>query len=120
MSASHIVRPAGGEYITSVNGRLQVPDRPIVSFIEGDGIGPDIMRAARFMWDSAIAKAYGGRRAIAWQELFAGEKANAVYNETLWLPQETVDGCHPNDLGFYRMYQAVLPVLRKVLKNAGK
>ncbi|MCI5779108.1 MAG: NADP-dependent isocitrate dehydrogenase [Lentisphaeria bacterium] len=91
MSTSHIVRPAAGEYITNVDGRLQVPDRPIVSFIEGDGIGPDIMKAARFMWDSAVRKAYGGKRVIAWQEVFAGEKANAVYNETLWLPSETVE-----------------------------
>ena len=91
MSVSHIVRPAAGEYITNAADGLRVPDRPIISFIEGDGIGPDIMKAARFMWDSAIAKAYGGKRAIAWQEVFAGEKANAVYNETVWLPEETVE-----------------------------
>lgn len=91
MSASHIVRPAQGEYITNQNGKLQVPDNPIISFIEGDGIGPDIMKASIFMWDSAVRKAYGNKRAIAWQEVFAGEKANAVYNETIWLPQETID-----------------------------
>ncbi len=91
MSASHIVRPAKGEYITNVNGKLQVPDNPIISFIEGDGIGPDIMKASIYMWDSAVRKAYGDKRAIAWQEVYAGEKANAVYNETIWLPQETVD-----------------------------
>ncbi|MBE6398947.1 MAG: NADP-dependent isocitrate dehydrogenase [Lentisphaerae bacterium] len=91
MSASKIVRPAQGEYVSNSNGKLQVPDNPIISFIEGDGIGPDIMKASIFMWDSAIRKAYGSKRAIAWQEVYAGEKANAVYNETIWLPQETVE-----------------------------
>ena len=91
MSASKIVRPAQGEYVSNVNGKLQVPDNPSISFIEGDGIGPDIMKASIFMWDSAIRKAYGTKRAIAWQEVYAGEKANAVYNETIWLPQETVE-----------------------------
>lgn len=91
MSASKIVRPAQGEYVSNSNGKLQVPDNPIISFIEGDGIGPDIMKASVFMWDSAIRKAYGSKRAIAWQEVYAGEKANAVYNETIWLPQETVE-----------------------------
>ena len=92
MAVSHIVRPAKGEYVSAAkDGKLQVPDIPIISFIEGDGIGPDIMKASIFMWDSAIRKAYGTKRAIAWQEVYAGEKANAVYNETIWLPQETVE-----------------------------
>ena len=91
METSHIVRPAGGEYIVNSANGLQVPDHPIISFIEGDGIGPDIMKAAMLMWDSAVAKAYGGKRRIAWQEIYAGEKANAVYGCTVWLPQETVD-----------------------------
>ena len=91
MNPSRIVRPVSGEYVVNTPSGLQVPDHPIISFIEGDGIGPDIMKAAMFMWDSAVDKAYGGRRKIAWQEIFAGEKANAVYGETLWLPQETID-----------------------------
>ena len=91
MSQSHIVRPAKGEYIVNTANGLQVPDNPIVSFIEGDGIGPDIMRASMHMWNSAVKKAYNGKREIAWQEIYAGEKANAVYNETVWLPQETID-----------------------------
>ena len=62
-----------------------------IAVIKGDGIGPDIMKASIFMWDSAVRKAYGNKRAIAWQEVFAGEKVNAVYNETIWLPQETID-----------------------------
>jgi isocitrate dehydrogenase len=91
MSESHIVRPAKGEYIVNGANGLQVPDNPIVSFIEGDGIGPDIMKASMHMWNSAVKKAYNGKKEIAWQEIYAGEKANAVYNDTVWLPQETID-----------------------------
>ena len=92
MAVSHIVRPAKGEYVSAAkDGKLQVPDIPIISFIEGDGTGPDIMKASLYMWNSAIEKAYGGKRSIAWQEIYAGEKANAVYNETIWLPEETVE-----------------------------
>ena len=91
MSTSRIVRPANGEYIVNTDKGLQVPDNPIVSFIEGDGIGPDIMKASMYMWDSAVKKAYNGKKQIAWQEVFAGEKANEVYNENIWLPQETID-----------------------------
>ena len=67
MSESHIVRPAKGEYIVNSANGLQVPDNPIVSFIEGDGIGPDIMKASMHMWNSAVKKAYNGKREIAWQ-----------------------------------------------------
>ena len=70
---------------------LRVPDRPIVPFIEGDGTGPDITAAARPVWDAAVEKAYGGARAIAWMEVFAGEKALKVYGENQWLPAETLD-----------------------------
>ena len=92
MAKSFIVRPEKGEYVyTDKNGKLQVPDVPIISFIEGDGTGPDIMKASLYMWNAAIEKAYGKKRSIAWQEIYAGEKANAVYNETIWLPEETVE-----------------------------
>ena len=92
MAKSFIVRPEKGDYVAAgTDGKLQVPDHPIVSFIEGDGIGPDITKASLYMWNSAVEKAYGGKRAIAWQEIFAGEKANEVYNETIWLPEETVE-----------------------------
>ncbi|MBI2895389.1 MAG: isocitrate dehydrogenase (NADP(+)) [Deltaproteobacteria bacterium] len=70
---------------------LDVPDRPIVPFIEGDGTGPDIWRASQAVFDAAVRKAYGGKREIAWYEVFAGEKANKVYGEALWLPDETVE-----------------------------
>ena len=90
MSFQKIVVPAKGEKISFANGRLQVPDQPIVAFIEGDGTGPDIWRASRPVLDAAIAKAYGGKRQIAWMEVFAGDKANDVYGEIVWLPDETV------------------------------
>lgn len=80
-----------GDRITAKQGKLEVPDQPIVGFIEGDGIGPDITAASLAIWNAAVEKAYGGRRKIAWMELFAGEKANRVYGEPLWLPDETVD-----------------------------
>ncbi|MBU6281971.1 NADP-dependent isocitrate dehydrogenase, partial [bacterium] len=70
------------------DGRLQVPDRPILPFIEGDGTGPDIWRSSRHVLDAAVAKAYGGRRKIAWCEVYAGEKAFNRFGD--WLPEETV------------------------------
>ena len=63
MSTSHIVRPAKGEYVSAAaDGKLQVPDLPIISFIEGDGTGPDIMNASMYMWNAAVKKAYAGKR----------------------------------------------------------
>jgi isocitrate dehydrogenase len=85
----HVVVPAWGEGITFANGRYNVPDKPIIPFIEGDGIGPDIWRASQRVFDAAVAKAYGGKRQIAWCEIYAGEKAQALYKE--WLPAETLD-----------------------------
>ncbi|HEX7003488.1 MAG TPA: NADP-dependent isocitrate dehydrogenase [Trueperaceae bacterium] len=90
MSFRHIQVPEG-DRIELRDGQLQVGDRPIVTFIEGDGTGPDIWRASQRVLDSAVEKAYGGKRRIAWMEVFAGDKANEVYGETLWLPEETLD-----------------------------
>jgi isocitrate dehydrogenase len=90
MAYSKIVAPEG-EMITVKNGRLVVPNHPIVPFIEGDGTGVDIWAASQPVLDAAVAKAYGGKRAIAWMEVYAGEKANEVYGEPVWLPQETLD-----------------------------
>ena len=81
--------PADGEKITGDTGRPVVPDRPIVPFIEGDGIGPDIWAATRHVVDAAVAKTFGCARGIAWMEVYAGEKANDVAGE--WLPRETLD-----------------------------
>ena len=83
--------PAGGQKITISNGKLQVPDHPIIPFIEGDGTGRDIWRASVRVFDAAVQKAYGGKRKIHWMEVFAGEKANKAYNS--WLPDETVAAC---------------------------
>ena len=62
----HLTTPTGGESVTMTNGTLNVPDTPIIPFIEGDGIGPDIWKAAQHVFDSAVAKAYGGKRRIEW------------------------------------------------------
>jgi isocitrate dehydrogenase len=83
--------PAFGEPITMQGGGLSVPDMPIIPFIEGDGTGADIWRASVRVFDAAVAKAYGGKRKIAWYEVYAGEKANDVYGEQIWLPSETLD-----------------------------
>ena len=85
----HAVVPTAGERITGSTADLTVPDRPVVPFIEGDGIGPDIWAATRHVVDAAVAKAYGGARGIAWMEVYAGEKASEVAGE--WLPRETLD-----------------------------
>ena len=81
--------PSDGERIAGDTANPVVPDRPIVPFIEGDGIGPDIWAATRHVVDAAVEKAYGGARAVAWMEVFAGEKANDRAGE--WLPGETLD-----------------------------
>ncbi|MFQ5829410.1 MAG: NADP-dependent isocitrate dehydrogenase [Candidatus Methylomirabilia bacterium] len=88
------VKVPAGEKIAIQHGKLQVPDQPIIPFIEGDGTGPDIWRAAVRVLEAAVAQAYGGRKRIAWCEAFAGEKARAVYGADCppnLLPTETVD-----------------------------
>jgi isocitrate dehydrogenase len=92
--------PAEGERIVmGQDGRLAVPDHPIIPFIEGDGTGPDITRAAMVVWNAAVQAAYGGARSVAWMEVFAGEKANAVYGRELWLPEETVEAIREHVVG---------------------
>src|ERR1700738_823234 len=84
-----ISKVPSGDKISIANGKLQVPDRPIVPFIEGDGTGPDIWRASVRVFDAAVAKAYGGTRKIEWMEVCAGEKAFDRFQT--WLPDETVE-----------------------------
>ena len=92
MSYDKIARPSyGADIRMGADGRLEVPDYPIIPFIEGDGTGPDITHAAMTVWNAAVAKAYGGARRVAWMEIYAGEKANAVYGPGTWLPAETID-----------------------------
>jgi len=81
--------PSDGEAITVRDGRFSVPDNPIIPFVEGDGTGPDIWRAAQTVFDAAVRRAYGGRRKVAWYEVYAGEKAAKLFND--WLPQGTLD-----------------------------
>ena len=91
MTEATLTPPSDGARITIANGRLNVPDHPIVPFIEGDGIGPDIWRAAVRVFDAAVEKAYNGRRKIHWMEVLAGQKA---FDKTgSWLPDATVEAC---------------------------
>ena len=89
MDYQHIVTPEGGEKITVKDGKLAVPDNPILGYIEGDGIGPDITRACLRVWDAAIEKAYGGKRKVHWCEVYMGEKAGGLY-EGNFFPEESL------------------------------
>ncbi|MHB9094595.1 MAG: isocitrate/isopropylmalate family dehydrogenase, partial [Eubacteriales bacterium] len=80
--------PKAGEKITFQKGKLDVPDNPVIPFIEGDGTGPDIWAAGSRVLDAAVAKAYSGKKKIAWYEVFAGEKAFNSFGE--WLPADTL------------------------------
>jgi isocitrate dehydrogenase len=88
---SHFATPLTGNPITMKNGKLQVPFDPIIPYIEGDGTGSDIWRATVRVVDTAVARAYSGQRKIHWLEVYAGEKANRLFNT--WLPSETVAAC---------------------------
>ncbi len=90
MPFDNIIVPQDGQKITVVGDQLKVPDRPILAYIEGDGIGPDITAACLRIWDAAVQAAYGGQRKIAWMEIFAGEKAAAAYNGN-YMPEETFE-----------------------------
>jgi isocitrate dehydrogenase len=89
---AQLTPPAEGDTITMHEGRLAVPDHPIIPFIEGDGTGPDIWRASQHVFDGAVAKAYGGRRRISWFEVLAGEKAKNQLDS--WLPDDTLKAIH--------------------------
>jgi len=92
MAYEKIEVPSNGEKIrVNADFSLDVPDRPIVPYIEGDGTGVDITPVMKRVVDAAVEKAYGGARSIAWMEVYAGEKANRVYGEGVWLPAETLE-----------------------------
>ena len=96
-----MTQPAGG-IIEIKEGRLQVPEQPVIPFVEGDGTGPDIWRASVRVFDAAVAKAYAGKRKIVWHEVLAGETA---FKQTgNWLPDETVAD--------FRKYKSLLPHYR--------
>lgn len=86
----HVKVPAFGEKITVKEGKLVVPDQPVLLFIEGDGTGSDIWKASQHVFDAAVEKAYGGKKKVAWAEIYAGEKSLEVYGENEWLPEETL------------------------------
>ncbi|MBV7260717.1 NADP-dependent isocitrate dehydrogenase [Photobacterium sp. WH77] len=89
---SKVVVPAEGQKIAlDANGKLVVPNNPIIPFIEGDGIGVDVSPAMIKVVDAAVQKAYGGDRKISWMEIYTGEKSTQIYGEDAWLPQETLD-----------------------------
>lgn len=90
MTYKHVRIPEQGEKITAKAGKLNVPDQPVVGFVEGDGIGPDITQASLRVWDAAVEKAYGGKKKIHWCELYMGEKAAGLYDGD-YFPQETKD-----------------------------
>ncbi|MXX50989.1 MAG: isocitrate dehydrogenase (NADP(+)) [Chloroflexi bacterium] len=98
MAYDKITVPASGEKIRFVNGVMQVPDNPILLFIEGDGIGYDIMTASKRIWDAAVEKAYGGARQISWMEVYAGEKAAGVYAGD-YMPEETFEAFREYKVG---------------------
>lgn len=91
MTSPTLTAPPHGSPITLQNGKLVVPDNPIIPYIEGDGTGPDIWRATVRVLDAAVASAYSGQRKIHWLEIYAGEKAFRLFNN--WLPDETVEAC---------------------------
>ena len=89
MAYTNVKIPADGAKIGISNGRLQVPENPIIPFVEGDGTGRDIWRAAVRVFDAAVEKAYGGKRKIHWMEVYAGEKSFKMFQS--WLPDETTE-----------------------------
>src|SRR6059036_3927342 len=89
MPYKDVTPPPGGK-ISIAGGKLNVPDDPIIPFIRGDGTGPDIWAASQRVFDAAVQKAYGGKKRIEWFEIFGGDLANEVYEEPVWLPEDTV------------------------------
>jgi len=98
MAFDKIVVPSEGQKVTVQNGKLNVPDNPILMFIEGDGIGYDIMTASKRIWDAAVEKSYGGKRKISWMEIYCGEKAAGIYDGN-YMPEETFDALREYNVG---------------------
>ena len=89
MAYQNVMVPEGGAKISIQNGKLNVPDNPIIPFVEGDGTGRDIWRASARVFEAAVDKAYGGKRKIHWMEVYAGEKSFKMFQS--WLPDETIE-----------------------------
>src|SRR3569832_1321458 len=100
MPYEKIKAPTAGEAIVArQDGSLQVPDRPVVPFFEGDGIGVDVSQVMRVVVDAAVEISFGARRGIVWMEIFAGEQATLVYGPDVWLPQETLAALREYSIG---------------------
>jgi isocitrate dehydrogenase len=97
MAYKHAVVPSTGERITYAGGKMNVPDQPIIPFIEGDGTGPDIWKATSRVLEAAVEKASGGKKKIVWMEVYAGEKAHTKTGE--WLPEETLEALQEFKVG---------------------
>ena len=91
MTFKNIKIPDTGSKISLIDGKLNVPDNPIIPFIEGDGIGVDITPAMIAVVNSAVEKAYNGTKKIEWMEVYCGEKSTKIYSEDTWLPDETIE-----------------------------
>src|SRR5829696_6354241 len=89
MAYTNVKVPEGGQQISIKDGKLNVPDQPIIPFVEGDGTGRDIWRASVRVFDAAVEKAYGGKRKVHWMEVYAGEKSYKMFQS--WLPDETTE-----------------------------
>jgi len=98
MAYDKITVPQTGERVTFTDGKMNVPDNPILLFIEGDGIGYDIMTASKRIWDAAIEKAYGGQRKVSWMEVYCGEKAAGLYDGN-YMPEETFEALREFKVG---------------------
>ncbi len=98
MAYNKIVVPETGEKITFTDGKMNVPNNPILLFIEGDGIGYDIMTASKRIWDAAVEKAYGGQKEITWMEVYSGEKAADLYDGD-YMPEETFEALREYKVG---------------------
>ena len=96
MSSTDHLTPPAGDKISILNGKLSVPNHPMIPFIEGDGTGPDIWKATQLVLDAAVEKAYKGKRKVSWFEVYAGEKAFGIYQDRVkdpgkaWLPDDTL------------------------------
>ena len=99
MQFNKVLAPTSGAPITMEGDNLIVPNNPIITFIEGDGTGADIWAASKKVMDAAVEKAYNGQRKIEWLEVYAGEKANEVYGEQVWLPEETLNAFREYRIG---------------------
>ena len=105
MKFNKIKEPKSGQKISYIDGVLNVPDNPIIPYIEGDGIGADIWAAASTVFDSAVSKAYNGERSIEWVEVLAGEKSFNINGE--WLPQETLDTILDHKIAIKGIYKGL-------------